>query len=52
MIEDKENNVLEIGKHIPVLCFDAPYNAKVLENENIHRVYSWYQIYDYFLNNG
>ena len=48
MIEDKANNVLEISKHIPVLCFDAPYNLEV-NKENVTRVYSWYQIYDYFL---
>lgn len=49
MIEDKASNVIEIGKYIPVLCFDAPYNLSVLENDNITRVYSWYQIYNYFL---
>lgn len=49
MIEDKANNVLQISEHIPVLCFDAPYN-KEANNENITRVYSWYQIYNYFLN--
>lgn len=48
MIEDKANNVLEISDHIPVLCFDAPYNIGI-EKNNIQRVYSWYQIYDYFL---
>lgn len=49
MIEDKASNVLEISNHIPVLCFDAPYNQEV-NNKNITRVYSWYQIYNYFLN--
>jgi hypothetical protein len=48
MIEDKASNVLKISKDIPVLCFDAPYNRNV-DNENITRVYSWYQIYKYFL---
>ena len=49
MIEDKANNVMEISKYIPVLCFDAPYNIEAKGN-NINRVYSWYQIYKYFLN--
>lgn len=48
MIEDKTNNVIEISNHIPVLCFDAPYNLEV-NKDNVTRIYSWYQIYDYFL---
>ena len=36
MIEDKANNVLEISDHIPVLCFDAPYNIGI-EKNNIQR---------------
>ena len=48
MIEDKASNVLEISNVIPVLCFDAPYNLGIVKN-NVHRVYSWYQIYQYFL---
>lgn len=48
MIEDKASNVLEISNHIPVLCFDAPYNLNINKN-NVYRVYSWYQIYKYFL---
>lgn len=48
MIEDKANNVEEISEHIPVLCFDAPYNSEV-NKENVLRVYSWFQIYKYFL---
>ena len=51
MIEDKASNVLEISDIIPVLCFDAPYNLKI-EKNHVHRVYSWYQIYQYFLENG
>ena len=50
MIEDKASNVLEISDIIPVLCFDAPYNLKI-EKNHVHRVYSWYQIYKYFLDN-
>ena len=48
MIEDKASNVEAISKIIPVLCFDAPYNLSV-EGDNITRVYSWYQIYKYFI---
>ena len=48
MIEDKASNVETISKIIPVLCFDAPYNVDV-EGKNITRVYSWYQIYKYFI---
>lgn len=49
MIEDKASNVLEISEVIPVLCFDAPYNLSI-QKDNVYRVYSWYQIYQYFLN--
>ena len=48
MIEDKASNILEISDVIPVLCFDAPYNLEIVK-DNVHRVYSWYQIYQYFL---
>lgn len=48
MIEDKASNVLEISEIIPVLCFDAPYNSNI-KKQNVHRVYSWYQIYQHFL---
>lgn len=43
MIEDAPENIKEISKQIPVLCFDNPYNKKI-EGENIIRVYSWYDI--------
>ena len=49
MVEDKASNVVKISDVIPVLCFDAPYNSDVVK-ENVTRVYSWYQIYDHFLN--
>ena len=48
MIEDKASNVETISKIVPVLCFDAPYNLGV-KGENITRVYSWFQIYKYFI---
>ena len=51
MIEDKESNVLSISEVIPVLCFDAPYN-KGASNQNITRVYSWYQIYKHLMDKG
>lgn len=49
MIEDKASNVNKISEHIPVLCFDAPYNLDV-KKDNVERVYSWYQILNYFIN--
>ena len=51
MIEDKASNVKDISDIIPVLCFDAPYNQNI-NKENVTRVYSWYQIYQYFLDNS
>lgn len=48
MIEDKASNVEKISEIIPVLCFDAPYNLDI-KKDNVTRVYSWYQIYQYFL---
>lgn len=47
MIEDKKTNVKKLSEHIPVLCFDAPYNRDI-SGENITRVYTWYEIYQYF----
>ena len=38
MIEDKANNVEEISKYIPVLCFDAPYNSEVKVAEKVEEV--------------
>ena len=43
MIEDSPNNILDISRKIPVLCFDNPYNENI-NGENITRVYSWYDI--------
>ena len=45
MIEDHVKNIEEISKIIPVFCYDHPYNREV-NNDNITRVYSWYDIYD------
>lgn len=43
MIEDKIENIENISKRIPVICYDAEQNRKC-EGENIIRAYSWYDI--------
>ena len=43
MIEDSPENIKDISRKIPVLCFDNPYN-KEIKGDNITRVYSWYDI--------
>lgn len=43
MIEDSPNNIINISKQVPVICYNCEYNAKVSGN-NIIRVYSWYDI--------
>lgn len=48
MIEDKPENILSISNEIPVICYDHLYNAK-LNNKNIIRCYSWYDIYEKLL---
>ncbi len=50
MIEDKDQNILEISKHIPVLCFDALHNQHV-DGANIIRVYCWHDVLRYFEKN-
>ena len=44
MIDDKVENINEISKHIPVICFNAGYN-KECKGTNIYRCYSWYDVY-------
>ena len=44
MIEDKVENINNISKEIPVVCFNASYN-KSCTSDNIYRVYSWYDVY-------
>lgn len=44
MIEDKAENINNISKIIPVVCFDARYN-KACTGENIFRAYTWYDVY-------
>ena len=50
MIEDSPNNVCDISKELPVLCFDNPYNKNVF-GPNITRMYSWYDILNYIESN-
>ncbi len=49
MIEDKDVNIMEISSYIPVLCFDALHNHHI-NGVRVHRVYSWYDILEYFKN--
>ena len=44
MIEDSPNNVNELSKIIPVICYNAAYNKNCIGNK-ITRCYSWYDIY-------
>lgn len=44
MIEDKVENINNISKIIPVICFNARYN-KMCSGKNIFRAYSWYDVY-------
>lgn len=44
MIEDNPNNINEISKIIPVICYHAEYNNKC-KSDKITRCYSWYDIY-------
>lgn len=44
MIEDKVENINNISKIIPVICFNAGYN-KMCSGKNIFRAYSWYDVY-------
>lgn len=45
MIEDKVENINNISKNIPVICFNARYN-KECNGKNIYRCYSWYDVYN------
>lgn len=44
MIEDKVENINNISKIIPVICFNAGYN-KMCSGKNVFRAYSWYDVY-------
>ena len=50
MIEDKVSTLLDIKKHIPVICFDAPYNRNIDDN-NLFRVRNWKEIEEIIKNN-
>lgn len=50
MIEDKVENIEKISIKLPVICFNAGYN-KNCKNDNIYRVYNWYDIYN-LINDG
>lgn len=49
MIEDKAENINNISKIIPVVCFNASYN-KVCNGKNIFRAYTWYDVYYQIIN--
>lgn len=44
MIEDKVENINNISKMIPVICFHAGYN-KFCKGNHIYRAYTWYDVY-------
>lgn len=44
MIEDSPENIMSISKNIPVLCYAQSYN-KDINNKNVYKSYSWYDIY-------
>lgn len=50
IIEDKKENINDLAKVIPVLCFNAGYNKDCI-GRNIYRVYNWYDIYN-LINGG
>ena len=43
MIEDKASTLLDIKEHIPVICFDAPYNRNI-DTKNLFRVRNWKEV--------
>ena len=49
MIEDKVENINNISKIMPVVCFNASYN-KVCNGKNIYRAYTWYDVYYQIIN--
>lgn len=46
MIEDTPKNIVALAKQFKILCYDAKYNQNIKCDENIIRVYSWYDILD------
>ena len=49
MIEDKVENINNISKIMPVICFNASYN-KSCKGNNIFRAYTWYDVYYQIIN--
>lgn len=49
MIEDSPNNINELSKIIPVICYNTGYNTNCI-GDNIIRCYSWYDIYKTIIN--
>jgi uncharacterized HAD superfamily protein len=45
MIEDKQENIEALSRHMKVICFDAPYNRNC-EGENIMRAKDWDEVYE------
>jgi uncharacterized HAD superfamily protein len=45
MIEDCPNNINMLSKHLKVICYGSNYNEHC-KGQNIHRCYSWYNIYE------
>ena len=50
MIEDKSSTLLDIKNHLPVICFDAPYNRDI-DDTNLYRVRDWLEIGNLIFNN-
>ena len=46
MVDDKMNNLKELKKILKTVCFDAGWN-RILEDENIKRVESFYEVDNY-----
>ena len=45
MIEDNPNNINELSKLVPIICYNTEYNKECKGNKII-RCYSWYDIYN------
>lgn len=45
MIEDNPNNINELSKLVPIICYNTEYN-KECNGDKIIRCYSWYDIYN------
>ena len=45
MIEDNPNNINELSKIVPVICYNTEYN-KQCNSDKVIRCYSWYDIYN------